>query len=172
MSSSINGLAFRITQSLVIFLGVTLVWLFQLVRQSPPELHRVKFGSVAQLVSVIPGPARISPGNNLEFSIRWWLLGPLPEDHNISYKVRNRQRDLAVLDTRAIQTTGQSYSTLNEEGIEFDDLISLAIPADATPGIYEVVAYLYPFNDNQLDEALGSPIFSTQRTLFTVHIAP
>lgn len=170
MSVHINGLAYRITQTLIIVIGLALLWLYQYTNRPQPEFHRVNFGVHAQLVSVIPSPELVARGDTVEFSIRWWLLDPLPSDQTISYRIRNRQIDLAFLDTNKIQATGQPYADISNGGLIFDDHIALAIPDNATPGIYEVVAYLYPFAGNELNNSLGSPIYSPQRTLFTVNI--
>ena len=164
------GLEQRITQTFIIAIVIALIWMFTLINQPAAEIHRVNFGNQAQLVSVIPAPEKIMRGRNVEFVVNWWLLEPLPAGHTISYRLRNRQQDLALLDTTSIQTSGQPYASIPAGGMVFNDRISLPTPADATPGIYEVVAYLYPFENYALHTDQGSPIFLSQRTLFTVNI--
>lgn len=166
------GLEFRITQTLVITLGIVVIWMFNFVNQPQAETHRVKFGSQAQLISVIHASDTAVRGRSVQFSVRWWLLEPLASGTTISYRLRNRQQDIALLDTTSIQTTGQLYTELPAEGLVFNDKISLPVPPNAAPGIYEVVTYLYPFEAHPLDSSLGSPIFSSQRTLFTITILP
>ena len=160
----------RITQTFIIAIVIALIWMFTRINQPAAEIHRVNFGNQAQLVSVIPAPEKIMRGRNVEFVVSWWLLEPLPAGHTISYRLRNRQQDLAVLDTTGIQTSGQAYASIPAGGTVFNDRISLPIPADTQPGIYEVVTYLYPFEHYTINPAQGSPIFLSQRTLFTVNI--
>lgn len=171
MSHSV-GIEQRISQILIIAIAIALIWMFNLINQPTAEIHRVNFGNQAQLVSVIPAPENIMRGRKVEFVIRWWLLEPLPSSHTISYRLRNRQQDVALLDTNSIQTSGQAYAAIPAGGTVFNDRISLPIPPDTTPGIYEVVAYLYPFENYPINPDQGSPIFLSQRTLFTVNITP
>ncbi|MDO8344583.1 MAG: hypothetical protein Q7T48_15380 [Cellvibrio sp.] len=168
--STIPGFEFRITQVLLIAIGMTVVWIFNYIKQPETEIHRVNFGNYAQLVSVVPAPENILRGRNVEFSIRWWLLKPLPKNYIIGYRVRNGQKDIALLDTSNIQISGQAYTDIPTNGLLFNDKISLPIPLNTQPGIYEVVAYIYPFEGYALSKSLGSPIFSPQRTLFTLNI--
>lgn len=169
MTSTI-GLEHRINQTLIVVIGILLIWLLNLIKQPEVEIHRVNFGNNAQLVSVIPAPENILRGRNVEFSVRWWLLEPLPKNYVIGYRLRNRQRDLALLDTSGIQISGQTYADIPANGLLFNDQISLPIPLNTQPGIYEVVAYIYPFEGYVLSKNLGSPIFSPQRTLFNINI--
>jgi len=170
---SVNmGLEFRITQTLVVALVVTALWIFNFITQPQAEIHRVNFGSQAQLISVVPAPEIVARGRNVQFTVRWWLLEPLASGTSISYRLRNRRGDVAVLDTSTTQTTGHSFTEIPLNGFIFNDKISLPIPPNAVPGIYEVVTYLYPLENHPLDPSLGSPIFSPQRTLFTITIVP
>jgi hypothetical protein len=166
------GSEHRITQTLIIAVIIALVWLFNVKTQPAAEIHRVNFGNQVQLVNVIPAPENVVRGRNVEFVIRWWLLEPLPAGYSISYQLRNRQKTIALLDTNSIQATGQAYATIPTGGLVFDDRISLPIPANTAPGIYEIIAYLYPFEGYEINQGLGSPIYSLQRTLFTVNITP
>lgn len=172
MPSLNTRLEFRITQTLIIVFGIALIWMFNLITQPQAEIHRVKFGSQAQLISVVHASDSVVRGRNVQFSVRWWLLEPLPSSTSISYLLRNRQHNITVLDTKNIQATGQLYAELPAESLIFNDTISLPIPPNAVPGVYEVVAYLYPFEPHPLDPSLGSPIYSPQRTLFTITILP
>ncbi len=172
MPSQNIGLQYRITQTLVLALGIAVLWMFNVLIQPQAEIHRVNFGSQVQLISVVPASDAVLRGRNVQFSIRWWLLEPLASGTTISYRLRNRQQDVAVLDTTSVQTTGQSYTELPADGFIFTDKISLPIPPNTVPGIYEVVTYLYPFENQALEPSLGSPIFSPQRTLFTLTILP
>lgn len=170
MSTNV-GRDHRITQTLIIAVIIALVWLFNVKTQPAVEIHRVNFGNQVQLVSVIPAPENVVRGRNVEFVIRWWLLEPLPAGYSISYRLRNRQNNIALLDTTTIQTTGQAYTAVPTDGLVFSDRILLPVPTDAPPGVYELVAYVYPFEGYEINPGLGSPIYSPQRTLFTVSIS-
>lgn len=172
MPSSNTGLELRITQTFVIALGIAILWMFNFITQPAAETHRVNFGSQAQLISVVHAADTAVRGRTIQFSIRWWLLEPLASNTSISYRLRNRQDSVAVLDTKNIQATGQPYTEIPAEGLIFNDTISLAIPPNTVPGTYEVVAYLFPFESHPLDSSLGSPIYTPQRTLFTITIVP
>lgn len=168
--TSTPGFEYRITQTLIVALGIAIVWIFNFTKQPETEIHRVNFGKHAQLISVIPAPENILRGRNVEFSIRWWLLEPLPKNYVIGYRLRNSQKDIALLDTTNIQISGQAYADIPINGLLFNDKISLPIPLNTQPGIYEMVTYIYPFEGYALSKSLGSPIFSPQRTLFTLNI--
>jgi hypothetical protein len=170
MSTNV-GLEHRITQTLIIAVIIALVWMFNVKTQPAAEIHRVNFGNRVQLVSVIPPPENVVRGRNIEFVVRWWLLEPLPAGYSISYRLRNRQNNIALLDTTTIQTTGQAYSTVPADGFVFSDRISLPVPVDAPLGLYELVAYVYPFEGYEINSGFGSPVYSPQRTLFTVSIS-
>ncbi len=77
MTIQINGLAYRITQTLIISVGLAMIWLYQYASRPQPEFHRVNFGQNAHLISVTHTAETVSRGKMLEFSIRWWLLAPL-----------------------------------------------------------------------------------------------
>lgn len=164
------GSEHRITQTLIIAVIIALVWLFNVKTQPAAEIHRVNFGNQVQLVNVIPAPENVVRGRNVEFVARWWLLEPLPAGRSISYRLRNSKKNIALLDTTSIQATGLAYTKLPADGLVFSDQISLPVPIDTPPGAYEVVAYVYPFEGYEINNALGSPIYSPQRTLFTVNI--
>lgn len=163
----------RISQTLIVICLLLICWLFikQPEQKTTPQYHYADFGQNAQLISVTPKTEKLAPGQTLIFSVSWRLSEPLPESHLIGYYVKNKHQQLTFIDTQKIGSLNQYYKDIPSTGIIFSDTISIDIPGNAIPGIYEVSTFIYPPDNHTLNQVLGSSLYSLQRTLFNVEIS-
>jgi hypothetical protein len=163
---------YRLTQTIAIFSLLACIWLALQISKPAEQFHYVNFGKHAQLVSVTPAATSIKIGQPVTFTIKWLLSAPLPESHNISYYIRNHQQTLGQLDTKSIQTTGMPFTDIPENGLLFSDKIEIPTKRNLAPGIYEVVAFIFPPEDYKINPTLGSALYEAQRTIFNIEVRP
>ena len=163
---------YRLTQSIAIISLMACIWLALQISKPAEQFHYANFGKHAQLVSVTPAANSIKIGQPITFTIKWWLSAPLPENHNISYYIRNHKQTLGQLDTNSIQSTAMRFSEIPDSGLLFTDTLEIPTKRNLAPGIYEVVAFIFPPDEYKLNAAQGSAIYEIQRTIFNIDVRP
>ncbi|MGV8835978.1 hypothetical protein [Cellvibrio sp.] len=159
---------YRLTQTIAIVNLLAVIWLGIQINRPAEQFHYANFGTQAQLVSATPAATRIKPGQPIKFTVKWWLSAPLPPNHNISYYVRNHKHELGRLDTNSIKSTSIKFTDIPADGILFTDELEIPTRRNIPPGIYEVVAFIFPPDDFKINPARGSAIYEVQRTIFNI----
>jgi len=159
---------YRLTQTIAIVNSLAVIWLGIQINRPAEQFHYANFGTQAQLVSATPAATRIKPGQPIKFTVKWWLSAPLPQNHNISYYVRNHKHELGRLDTNSIKSTSIKFTDIPADGILFTDELEIPTRRNIPPGIYEVVAFIFPPDDFKINPARGSAIYEVQRTIFNI----
>ena len=134
-----------------------------------PEMAQTvgaRFGEGLELVGLAPGAAELRAGQPWQTHLFWRALNPLPEDYVVSLQLLDAGGKLVA------QSDGQPlegrYPTSRWQPNEsVADLRSLAIPAGAAPGAYElrVVVYRHPSLERLPVTGGGHNALATRLTL-------
>lgn len=125
----------------------------------PGQRSGARLGDVMALVGYDWSPRSPRPGEVLHVRLTWEALRPLEREYHTFVHLLDAEGQKAAQSDR--QPGGVYYpTTLWQPGERLRDEHALTIPADAAPGVYQLLVGMYAFAEDGSLEPLGEPVIT------------